>query len=144
VKEPGSPPHDIAISTNNAREIVAIAHRAVARSPIVPPTNSSPAERLTKNQSRLNLETTVAIAAKRVKVAIGTILLRRTITDLMLRTETSWVSELPQPIFLIVRISSLGVTEPLRPRQVNSSIGGNSQTLIVAQLAATRTCQMRY
>jgi hypothetical protein len=99
------------MSTNSARETAGIAQRRVARSAVVLNNASSSAERLIKNQKTLYLVRRVAIAAKVVNAANGTMLLRRTITELICRIGSSCEVGLLQLVFLMVMLSDRRVTE---------------------------------
>jgi hypothetical protein len=88
-KDLGLPVQDMIMSTNRARDTVGIAHTAAAMSEAVLSVSCCQAERLTKNQRALYLVRTAVIAAKVVNAAKGTMLLRRTITALMLRIGSS-------------------------------------------------------
>jgi len=72
------------MSTNRARKTVGMAHSKATASATVLSTASSSTVRFTKNHRLLYFIRTVAISANAVNAANGTMLLRLTITALML------------------------------------------------------------
>lgn len=98
----GLPSQEMTTFTNRALDRVGAAQRAVKKSATLNVIELFSGERLITNQRGLYLATTAAIAARMVKVAKGTMLLRWTMTEFMRFKGSSCDLDILHPGFLMV------------------------------------------